>query len=110
MPRMNGFELCRRFRAHPVLKSMSFVILSGLDDYKERRQGIEAGADDFLPKTLPVRELLMRIRLPLQAVVDAMGWTRRGPVWVSLSSLAWWHSNLNASPLLHAIPRHWHAT
>ena len=79
MPRMNGFELCRRFRAHPVLKSMSFVILSGLDDYKERRQGIEAGADDFLPKTLSVRELLMRVRLALQAVVDAMGWTRRGP-------------------------------
>ena len=79
MPEMDGFEVCRRFRAQPMLRSIPFVFLSGLDDYEERRKGLEMGADEYLPKILPQRELLMRIRLVLQRVAASGAWTRRGP-------------------------------
>lgn len=65
MPGMDGFEFCRRVRRHALLSHTPLIFLSGWDDYKDRYRGLEAGADEFLSKETPVRELLMRIRLLL---------------------------------------------
>jgi two-component system, cell cycle response regulator len=78
MPEMDGVEMCRRFRADLRLRAIPLVFISGYDDYEQRRRGLEAGADEYLPKLLPVRELLMRIHLALQRAVDAVGWRSAG--------------------------------
>ncbi len=62
MPGMNGFEICRRFRSDPVLAEMPVVMVTALDDFDARVEGIEAGADDFLTKPINATELLARVR------------------------------------------------
>src|SRR5256885_3574467 len=63
MPGMDGFEFCRRVRRHSPIRQTPLLFLSGWDDYKQRYQGLELGADDFVSKETPIKELLIRIQL-----------------------------------------------
>ncbi len=65
MPRLDGFELCRRVRAHSLVGRTPVVFLSGWDDYASRYRALELGADEYISKTSPLRELLMRLHLIL---------------------------------------------
>ncbi len=58
LPALDGFELCRRVRATPALKTTRVVILSarGLDS--EIEKGLHLGADAYLRKPFGTRELL----------------------------------------------------
>lgn len=62
MPVMDGFEACRRIRAHPKLNQVPIILLTALDDRDSRLEGLEAGADDFLSKPFDSTELLIRLR------------------------------------------------
>ena len=78
MPVADGFELCRQVRNHSLIRQTPLLFLSGWDDYKERYRGLELGADDFLSKETPIRELLVRIQLVLQRYSDIGMRGRRG--------------------------------
>ncbi len=77
LPGIDGFELCRLFRAQSVLRHVPVIFLSARDDFADRRKGYEVGGDDYLPKTARPRELLMRICLSLGRLTESVGWTRR---------------------------------
>jgi DNA-binding response OmpR family regulator len=77
MPGLDGFELCRSVRSHSLIRHTPLIFLSGWDEFEDRDQGLEAGADEFLSKETPVRELLIRIQLILQRYSE-MGHGRRG--------------------------------
>ncbi|NJN65962.1 MAG: response regulator [Chloroflexaceae bacterium] len=62
MPVMDGFEVCRRLRADPVLAEVPVVMVTALDDQESRLRGIEAGADDFISKPFHRAELRARVR------------------------------------------------
>jgi hypothetical protein len=70
MPEVDGFEFCRRVRSHPLLSHTPLLFISGTDKYKERYRALQSGADDFLSKQMPIRELLMRIQLLLTKYSD----------------------------------------
>jgi CheY-like chemotaxis protein len=70
MPELDGFEFCRRVRSHPMLSRLPLLFISGSDKYKERYRALQIGADDFLSKNMPVRELLMRIQLLMTRYSD----------------------------------------
>jgi len=70
MPEVDGFEFCRRVRSHPMLSRLPLLFISGSDKYKERYRALQIGADDFLSKNMPVRELLMRIQLLMTRYSD----------------------------------------
>ncbi|MCK4831909.1 MAG: response regulator, partial [Anaerolineales bacterium] len=74
MPKMNGFEVCRRIRATPAIATLPIVILTALQDTPSRLEGLEAGANDFLGKPWNKEELYARIRtlLRLKEVQDAL--------------------------------------
>jgi len=64
MPDMEGYELCRRLRQNPLTAGIPIVMLTALVDENDRLKGIEAGADDCLPKPFDVemlRTLLARL-------------------------------------------------
>lgn len=66
MPAMDGYELCRRLRQNPVTAQIPIVMLTALVDENDRLKGIEAGADDCLPKPFDVdvlRTMLKRFLL-----------------------------------------------
>jgi DNA-binding response OmpR family regulator len=78
MPGVDGLELCRQVRQHTLLRHTPFVFLSGWDDYKERYRGLSAGADDFLSKRTPLREILLRINLILRRFAEVGTKSRTG--------------------------------
>ena len=77
MPEVDGFELCRQVRATTLISHTPFVFLSGFDDYRDRQRGLQLGADEFVSKQTPVRELLIRIHLLLLRYSDAASSSRK---------------------------------
>ena len=75
MPEVDGFEFCRRVRANSLLSHRPLVFVSGSDRYRERYRAMQLGADDFLSKQTPIRELLIRIQLLLTRYSDLGGAT-----------------------------------
>jgi len=61
MPGMDGYEVCRRLRADPILADVPVVMITALDDHEARMQGIQAGADDFITKPYDKTELRTRV-------------------------------------------------
>jgi len=66
MPRVDGYELCQRVRAHSLIGHTPIVFLSRWDDYQSRYKAFDLGADEYISKSAPVRELLMRVHLILR--------------------------------------------
>ncbi len=62
MPGMNGFEVCRRLKSAPTTAHIPVVIVTTLDQPRDRLQGLDAGADDFLTKPLDDVALFARVR------------------------------------------------
>jgi PAS domain S-box-containing protein len=66
MPDMDGFEVCRRLRADPLLSDVPIIMVTALADRQSRLRGFEAGADDFVSKPVDNIELLARVRTTAQ--------------------------------------------
>ncbi|PKL76840.1 MAG: DNA-binding response regulator [Candidatus Melainabacteria bacterium HGW-Melainabacteria-1] len=64
LPGMDGFEVCRRLRAHD--RWLPIVILTARKDELNKIVGLELGADDYLFKPFSVRELEARIKTILR--------------------------------------------
>jgi len=62
MPGVDGFEVCRRLKAHPSTVFIPVVILTALRGTSERVKGAEAGADEFLSKPFDEVELITRVK------------------------------------------------
>ncbi len=61
MPRMDGFEVCRRLKADESTFFIPVIIITALEQ-SERIKGLDAGADEFLTKPVNRNELLVRMR------------------------------------------------
>jgi two-component system cell cycle response regulator len=74
MPRMDGFETCRRLKADPVTRHIPVVMVTALDQRSDRIRGLEAGADEFLTKPVDDVALFARVRslLRLTSVMDEL--------------------------------------
>lgn len=60
MPHMSGLEICRRARA--AGNEAGIIMLTAKDDIRDRIDGLDVGADDYLTKPFNVDELLARVR------------------------------------------------
>ncbi|AVL99755.1 DNA-binding response regulator [Gordonia iterans] len=60
MPRLDGLEVCRRLRS--AGDDLPILVLTARDSVSERVSGLDAGADDYLPKPFAMEELLARLR------------------------------------------------
>src|ERR1017187_1866575 len=61
MPHLNGFEVCQKIKSNPETYLIPIVLVTALSDKKDRIEGIEAGADDFLTRPVDRTELLARV-------------------------------------------------
>lgn len=64
MPRLDGLEVCRRLRG--VGDDLPILVLTARDMVSDRVAGLDAGADDYLPKPFALEELLARLRALLR--------------------------------------------
>jgi class 3 adenylate cyclase/CheY-like chemotaxis protein len=60
MPRMDGYEVCRRIRSEPSTAFLPVVMITASGE-QEKTQSIKAGADDFINKPFHQGELLARV-------------------------------------------------
>lgn len=70
LPGMDGFEVCRRMRAHgPV----PVIMLTARGDEDDRILGLETGADDYVTKPFSPRELVLRVDSVLRRARSTTG-------------------------------------
>ena len=62
MPGMDGFEVCQRLKADPATQHIPVVMVTSLDQVKDRVRGLEVGADDFLTKPVNDLQLMTRVK------------------------------------------------
>ncbi|MGB6172627.1 MAG: PleD family two-component system response regulator [Xanthobacteraceae bacterium] len=62
MPDMDGFEVCRRIKSNPATHHIPVIMVTALDQPSDKVRGLEAGADDFLPKPISELALIARVR------------------------------------------------
>ncbi len=65
MPRMDGYALLRQLRSQPATAQLPVILLTALADKQDQRQGMNLGADDYLPKPFQREDLLNAIETRL---------------------------------------------
>ncbi|HRW29399.1 MAG: PleD family two-component system response regulator [Alphaproteobacteria bacterium] len=74
MPGMDGFEVCRRVKQNPAVAHIPIIMVTALDQPKDRVMGLEAGADDFLTKPIQDLPLFARVKslVRLKVLMDEL--------------------------------------
>lgn len=62
LPDINGFEVCRQLKNHPLTRFVPVMIVTALESDEDKQKGIEAGADDFLTKPFSFVLLMTRVK------------------------------------------------
>jgi two-component system sensor histidine kinase/response regulator len=62
MPRLNGFDVCRRLKEDQSTAMIPVLLVTSLDAREDRLAGIGAGANDFITKPIDSADLLLRVR------------------------------------------------
>lgn len=64
VPYLNGFDLCKTFRAQNP--SVPIIMLTALGELDDKMNAFSAGADDYLVKPFNIRELIARMKVFLK--------------------------------------------
>jgi two-component system alkaline phosphatase synthesis response regulator PhoP len=67
MPKISGFEVCKRIRANPATHDIAVLMITALDQLSDIDRAVDAGTDDFLTKPINKTELLLRVRSALKS-------------------------------------------
>jgi two-component system alkaline phosphatase synthesis response regulator PhoP len=62
MPRMSGYEACKRIKSEPALKDVPVVFLSAKGQESEIRLALDAGAQEYVVKPFAPAELVERVK------------------------------------------------
>ena len=66
MPKLDGFEVCRRLKSDPTLPFMPIILVTAKADSKDIVTGLEAGADEYLTKPIDQLALVARVKSVLR--------------------------------------------
>ena len=74
MPKMSGFEVCRRLKNDPGTSNIPIIMVTALSEFGDIERGIDCGTDDFVSKPVNRLELLTRVRtmLKLKHLTDTL--------------------------------------
>lgn len=67
MPKISGFEVCKRLRADPATAGVAVLMITALDQHSDIDKAVDAGTDDFLTKPITKNDLLLRVRALLES-------------------------------------------
>jgi sigma-B regulation protein RsbU (phosphoserine phosphatase) len=65
MPGINGYEVCRQLKADPTTQEIPVIFLSALGDTKDKVQGLDLGAVDYVTKPFQPEEVIARVNTHL---------------------------------------------
>jgi two-component system alkaline phosphatase synthesis response regulator PhoP len=62
MPRMSGFEVCRKIKSDPETRDIPIIMVTALNELGDIERGVESGTDDFITKPVNRLELVTRVK------------------------------------------------
>ena len=62
LPKLNGFEVCRRLRAHPAWRETKVLMLTARGRDAEIAKGMEVGADIYMTKPFSTKDLVAQVK------------------------------------------------
>jgi putative two-component system response regulator len=62
MPKIDGFEVCRRIKANPKLSDVPVIFITSKSDIKDEEQGFSVGASDFIHKPISAPIVTARVK------------------------------------------------
>lgn len=62
MPKMSGFEVCKRLKNNPATRDIIIVMVTALNETGDVERAAECGADDYVAKPIDRRALLALVR------------------------------------------------
>ncbi len=63
MPGRDGWDVCRTMKQHPTLgKTIRVVMVTALDDWQDKRDALQSGADDYVEKPFDLSTLADAVR------------------------------------------------
>ncbi|HUW19345.1 MAG TPA: response regulator [Sedimentisphaerales bacterium] len=66
MPKMSGFEVCKRVKNDPGTSDIPVIMVTALNEYGDIERALDSGTDDFLSKPINKLELLTRVKTMLK--------------------------------------------
>ena len=66
MPKLNGFEVCKKVKANSDFCHIPFILLTAMDDDSKKIEGFEFGADDYITKPFSIKHLEVRVKTLLE--------------------------------------------
>jgi len=67
MPKISGFEVCKRIRSSPATRGIAVLMVTALDQQSDIDRAVEAGTDDFITKPINKTQLLSLVQALLQS-------------------------------------------
>src|SRR5438309_5319749 len=67
MPKLSGFEVCKRLRADPATRDLPVLMITALDQPSDVDRAVDAGTNDFLTKPIHKTDLVLRVRAMLES-------------------------------------------
>jgi two-component system alkaline phosphatase synthesis response regulator PhoP len=67
MPRISGFEVCKRLRSDPATRGIAIIMVTALDQPSDIERAVDAGTDDFISKPINKADLLLRVAALLRS-------------------------------------------
>lgn len=71
MPKLSGFEVCKKLRADAATRGIGILMVTALDQPNDIERAIDAGTDDFMTKPIHKSELLLRARALVESRAEA---------------------------------------
>ena len=74
MPKMSGFEVCRRVKSDMATAHIPIIMVTALNEFGDMQRGVDCGTDDFVSKPVNKIELLTRVKtmLKLKHITDQL--------------------------------------
>ena len=72
MPGRDGWQVCRDIKQHPTLgRNVRVVMVTALDDWVNKRQALQTGADDFVEKPFELSRLAATVERNVKLLVPS---------------------------------------
>ena len=66
MPKMSGFEVCRRVKNDPSTAHIPIIMVTALNEFGDMQRAVDCGTDDFVSKPVNKIEMLTRVKTMLK--------------------------------------------
>jgi two-component system, OmpR family, alkaline phosphatase synthesis response regulator PhoP len=66
MPKMSGFEVCRRVKNDPATAHIPIIMVTALNEFGDMQRAVDCGTDDFVSKPVNKLEMLTRVKTMLK--------------------------------------------